>query len=253
MKSADEPLAKMTSNDKILLVLTLFANAVRPDDYVEELRHRCNFTKKAYVCTKFRLFDYMEHEGLLPETTPKAMGGFVRLVKMERQSVDPGLFPESRYFGGDSELMKIVKFVQRKAARFLENQAMSLALPEGAEIVDVDSTGKGGGKKKEMLIPLIMLFKLFKIKVLVSLVLLSVLFIKKTILLTAMFLPSVIQSIKNHCKTSYHVVPHHIEEEHHDHDVSGAGWGYTGYGHGNEFERRRLQRAHIRTRFYNGR
>ncbi|XP_045473886.1 uncharacterized protein LOC123680163 [Harmonia axyridis] len=228
----------MTRISLVLLVFTLLANLVRPDDYVEELKHRCNFTRKAYACTKYRLFELMDHEGLLPENTPKSFGGLVRLVKIERQNYDVGLFGEARYYGGDSELMKIIKYVQRKAVKFLEGQAMSFALPDGARVVDVEDNEvagdearrkKGeGGKKKEMLIPLIMLFKLFKIKVLVSLVLLSVLFIKKTILLTAMFLPSVIQSIKNHCKTSYHVVPHHIEDEHHEHDISGAGWGYSG-------------------------
>ncbi|KAL3268095.1 hypothetical protein HHI36_007222 [Cryptolaemus montrouzieri] len=242
----------MTS--KLLLIFTLFANAVRSDDYVDELGKRCNSTRRSYSCTKYKLFDYLDHYSLNPDNAPRTLGGFVRFVKMGQAKIDTGVFQESRHFGRDSEVMKIVKFLQRKADRFLGGQGLAFSLPDGAEILEIDNNGldgeEGRGKKqskksKEMLIPLIMLFKLFKIKVLVSLVLLAVLFIKKTILLTAMFLPSVIQSIKNHCKLSYHVVPHHVEEEHHEHDLSGTGWGYSGYGHGHDWDKSRLQRVSL--------
>lgn len=95
------------------------------------------------MCSKYRLLDYMDHEALVAENSPKALGGFVRLVKTNPQNLDVGIFPESRYYGGDSELMKIIKFVQRRAVKFLENQAISFALPEGTQLLDVETNSIG--------------------------------------------------------------------------------------------------------------
>ncbi|KAK9885988.1 hypothetical protein WA026_014774 [Henosepilachna vigintioctopunctata] len=204
-------------SSKYIVILAIFANAARSDDYVDELQQRCNITMKSYSCTKYKLFDFLDRYGLVPDNAPRTLGGFVRFVKLATPKIDTGMFQKSRYLVGDTETMKIIKFAQRKVDQFLGSQGLAFLLPEGAAILDVDSNSldegesrgrKKGSKKKEMLIPLIMLFKLFKIKVLVTLVLLAVLFIKKQSLsLRCFFLQLFSQSrtIVNYLTTWYHI------------------------------------------------
>lgn len=65
---------------------------------------------------------------------------------------------------------------------------------------------------------------MFKVKVLLAVAIGALLFIKKTILLAALYLPSVLHSIKVSCK---HPAPVYHHEDHHDiHEA-----------YGNEYER----------------
>lgn len=86
-----------------------------------------------------------------------------------------------------------------------------------------DSEGKvesrGKKKKASMLIPIIMLFKLFKVKVMLALVLGGVIFIKKALMFVLLLAPSYLQMLKV-CKIPHHP---HIEE----HDFGGTGYGYA--------------------------
>lgn len=84
--------------------------------------------------------------------------------------------------------------------------------------------GRGKKKKAELLLSILTLFKIFKVKVLLGVALLAILFIKKTLLLGALYLPSVLQSIKSSCKGH-----HYVHEDHDIHD--GFGKEYEYYHH----------------------
>lgn len=64
----------------------------------------------------------------------------------------------------------------------------------------------------------------------VAMVLASLVFIKKAIMLAALILPSILQHLKHCSKTHYvHHQPYHHVEDMHEHDDFGGGGGYGGY------------------------
>lgn len=75
-----------------------------------------------------------------------------------------------------------------------------------------------------MLVPLVILLKLFKIKIMLALVLFGVLFIKKALLFILFLAPSYLQMLKV-CKVQHYP---HVEE----HDFGSTGYGYAHGGHG---------------------
>ncbi|KAK4875546.1 hypothetical protein RN001_011968 [Aquatica leii] len=160
----------------------------------------------------------------------------VRIIKMERlYNNGPDFFPTARQAPTDSEFTKFMKFAQRQANYYLGTQGLAVNLPEGAEVIENSLVEEGRGKKKkvtQVLLPLIMLLKLFKIKVMLAIVLASVLFIKKAVLLAAIILPSALQYLKQCASHSrhHHHAPYHFE--HDDHDDG----GYYG-GYGKDYER----------------
>lgn len=83
--------------------------------------------------------------------------------------------------------------------------------------------GRGKKKKIELLLSILTLFKVFKVKVLLAVALAVLIFIKKTILLGALYFPSILHSIKASCKSHAY-----IHEDHHDvHE--GYGKDYENY------------------------
>lgn len=99
-----------------------------------------------------------------------------------------------------------------------------------------DIASRGKKKKVDLLLQLVTLFKVFKIKVLVALALLGILVIKKILIAAAIILPSIVHSIKMHCKASAMGNAYHHYEEHDDHPAFhgisgfGGGYGHSGYG-----------------------
>ncbi|XP_069679290.1 uncharacterized protein [Periplaneta americana] len=231
------------------------------DSYLDESYDTCLATRNSLSCFKYKALRYLhkvaspaldvrskvsDSEGL------KVLGSTVRLViipeKMaaSKDSVK-ALFPDSQPRSSDSELEKLYKFVLREAERFARSHALSVRIPTGSStsrdieaadsprIVDEEdlnkdlqeedrATAEGRGKKKKLalLLPLLLFFKL---KVLLVPILLSVLFIKKLLILAAVLFPSLLSLVK-FCKP------------HHGHSYSGWSSGpdssaeySTGYGH----------------------
>lgn len=89
--------------------------------------------------------------------------------------------------------------------------------------------GRGKKKKALVLLPLLILFKLFKVKILMALVLASLIFIKKAIMLGALVLPTILQHLKHCSKPDHfhhgHSTPYHHVEEHQE-DYGGYGKEY---------------------------
>lgn len=79
-------------------------------------------------------------------------------------------------------------------------------------------------KKEDIILPLIILFKLFKVKVLVAIAVAILLFLKKAVLVAAIILPSIWHSIKV-CKTHHHHPHHHGE---YIEEIDAGNYGYYG-------------------------
>ncbi|KAF5290227.1 hypothetical protein FQA39_LY14781 [Lamprigera yunnana] len=235
-----------------LFVLTIFAaRFVRSemDDYIKESRQECKATNDLFPCAKYRTLRYLTTLGDYYYLSSGNDTNPVRLIKMERfYSNGPEFFPTARQSTADTEFTKFVKFAQRQANYYLGTQGLAVNLPDGAEVIENSLVEEGRGKKKKVtmiLLPLIMLFKLFKIKVMVAIVLASVLFIKKAILLAAIILPSALQYLKQCAANSrhHHHTPYHFDHDDHD-DVGGYGGGY-----GKDYER--AYNAYVKSRIGN--
>ncbi|KAF2897361.1 hypothetical protein ILUMI_08814, partial [Ignelater luminosus] len=231
-----------------LLSLFLIVKFVRSevDEYLYESQQQCSTKNNLLSCAKYRTLRYLTtigHQyGIIGNETSDSP---VRLIKMDRYHQEPELFPTARQLPGDSEFTKFLKFAQRQLNYYMGTQGIVFDLPEGAEILEQNRSygvEEGRGKKKKaaiVLMPLIILFKLFKIKIMVAMVLASLVFIKKAIMLAALILPSILQHLKHCSKTHYvHHPPVHHHEDVHDHEDFGGGLsgGYYG-GYSKDYER----------------
>ncbi|KAB0794501.1 hypothetical protein PPYR_11340 [Photinus pyralis] len=225
-----------------VLTIILTAKFVRSemDDYIKESRQECKATNDIFPCTKYRTLRYLTTLGDYYYSSSGNDTSPVRIVKMERlYDNGPDFFPTARQSTADTEFTKFVKFVQRQANYYLGTQGLAFNLPEGAEVIENSLVEEGRGKKKKVtmiLLPLIILFKLFKIKLMLAIVLASVLFIKKAVLLAAIILPTALQYLKqcSHGRQPHHFHPtpyHHFE--HDDHEEP----SYGGYGYGKDYDR----------------
>ncbi|GLV32681.1 hypothetical protein CBL_00612 [Carabus blaptoides fortunei] len=206
------------------------------DEYITEVQENCKARSDFYACGKYEFAKYISKK--VTGNPTKVINGVMEFITVEQPETTANLFPATRQMSGDSEFKKFVKFLQRQTDAFLGSRALSISLPDSAKIVNpdepnnelVESKVESRGRKKKkaaLLIPLIILFKLFKVKVLVAAVLFGVLFIKKALILLFIVAPSYLQTLKI-CKTQQH--PHaHVEE--HDFGGTGYGYGHTAHAH----------------------
>ncbi|KAF5296735.1 hypothetical protein FQR65_LT10171 [Abscondita terminalis] len=235
----------------ILLTIIFATRFVRSemDEYIMESRQECKETNDLFPCAKYRTLRYLTTLGDYYYSSSGNDSSPVRLIKMERfYDNEPEFFPTARQAPTDSEFTKFIKFAQRQANYYLGTQGLALNLPEGAEVIENGLVEEARGKKKKVtmiLLPLLMLLKLFKIKIMVAVILASVLFIKKAILLAALILPSVLHYLKQcaaHSKPHFHHTPYHFDHDDHD-----DGHYYGGYG--KDYER--AYNAYVKSRIGN--
>lgn len=198
------------------------------DEYVAEAATTCQRQQDMFSCGKYKLLKYLDT--VSSDTVLVTNSTYpVQLVRIHNPDETGTFFPESRDLNKDGELGKMMKFLQKRADRFLRTQGVSVPLPEGFRVIDDDddeednAVGRGRVQKKRGMISLLTLFGVFKVKVLLALALMGIFFIKKVILLGALVLPSFLHNLKASCK---HAVSHHIGhsghgEEYHD-DYYGA-------------------------------
>ncbi|KAH0819635.1 hypothetical protein GEV33_003156 [Tenebrio molitor] len=105
-------------------------------------------------------------------------------------------------------------------------------------------------EKKSIFLPLLILFKVFKLKIMVHMVLVGVIIIKKMLLAAAIFLPGALAAIKAHCKQQqFHVVPYHVDEDHythsHEHEHEPSGFGASGFDDDKHFWAHKKKYSHL--------
>lgn len=96
----------------------------------------------------------------------------------------------------------------------------------------LESHSRGKKKRTDLLIQLLTLFKIFKVKVLVAVALAGIFFIKKILILAAIYLPSVLHSLKMSCRPTVSHAYHAPEEFHggFEADYGSSYAGHSAYG-----------------------
>ncbi|XP_059468632.1 uncharacterized protein LOC132192612 [Neocloeon triangulifer] len=188
------------------------------DAYLEDARIACE-RKDAIACAKHRALSYLDAVAAGQVSSARAFNSMfsplsaagVRLVKVPSEGAEDApfeLFDDVEQRSDDSEVAKLWKFGLRQVERFARKYAVAVAVPEtnaglvprviSEDDVNAIESGESRGKKKklQLLLPLLILFKFFKLKVLLIPILLGVLAIKKILLLAAVFLPSIVGLLK---------------------------------------------------------
>ncbi|GJQ85490.1 GPRNPY2 [Trypoxylus dichotomus] len=229
---------------KLLTLVAVYSyviSVVHCDAYIEESKGYCDARRDLFACAKYRVLNYIANyteNSIIVNTN-----GPLKLIRVDDVEGEQSFFANApRYYSEDGEFSKFIKFVQRQINHFLNHQGIVISLPQGARLIDFSAEFKEASatrskkKKADLLLQLVTLFKVFKIKVLVAIALVGILFIKKVLLAAAFVLPSIIHNIKMHCKAAAASNTYHHFEDHDDHIPYGAwnglggGYGHSGYG-----------------------
>lgn len=165
------------------------------DNYVIEAKSDCDSSKSIISCFKYRLGRYLwsfQLDALNFDKRATDGNEFYEFVALNSTNTDSELFPEARYTAGEGELTKGYNFVKRAISHFAANNGIRLGIDEDSGIQiesapgddeDEIETGRGKFHKKllkkkkkklKIIFPIIAMMKLFGIKILLKLVLLSI-------------------------------------------------------------------------------
>ncbi|KAF4528605.1 hypothetical protein B566_EDAN009209 [Ephemera danica] len=199
------------------IVLASQVTSVTGDLYIDEAYNGCQ-TKDTFSCAKYRALTYIHKLALGHVSTGRGFNQLpmlenVRLIRLpETNKAQEEVYElfDAVPRSSDSELMKFYRFGLREVERFARTYAVAVAVPESQTglvprfITEDDlqqgraleDESRGKKKKLQLLLPLLILFKFFKLKVLLIPILLGVLAIKKILILAAIFLPSILSVLK---------------------------------------------------------
>ena len=118
----------------LLFVFFLVVGA-KTDDYIDEVQGRCFASNRSYSCAKYELFKYIDdyHLGNVSLTSDSSVK-FITIPSANTSELN--IFGKGRYFQRDSEFLKVLKFVKRRAAKFVREQGVSWELPDEVEVVE---------------------------------------------------------------------------------------------------------------------
>ncbi|XP_048505467.1 uncharacterized protein LOC105685690 [Athalia rosae] len=186
--------------------------------YVDECRTDCARLRDPFACGKYRAVQWIHN---LTSEKDIRYGSF-RLIKLSSSPVDDPVLPEVPKFRGFGRYSKFLNFVRSSAEEMLTRRAIvytieqrqsARSLSSGPMIMDTDElndfveTGRSGDdrlfkKKKKglaVILPILILLKLLKMKLLLLPIFLGVHFIKKILLIGALAIPSILANLK-YCK-----------------------------------------------------
>ncbi|XP_050304362.1 uncharacterized protein LOC126741929 [Anthonomus grandis grandis] len=116
---------------RIAVLLFVIKAINSTDDYVKDLKRKCSKTKRPFFCMTLRLAQFVQdfdYDG--PHNSA------VKIVKIKRQEVDTSdILPRPRYISNDSETDKFIKFLQRKLLDFLSTHGIAFEVPTGVRVV----------------------------------------------------------------------------------------------------------------------
>lgn len=185
--------------------------------YVDECKADCARHRDPFTCGKFRAVQWLHNL-----TTNKDIHyGSIRFIRVSTTTEEPILpqIPKFRGFGSYSKFLNFLRYsaedmlTSRALVYTVEQSASSRSLSSGPLILDTEeldefvesersAEGRLHKKKKKALsivLPLLILLKVIKLKLLLIPILIGVHFIKKIILLGALALPSILANLK-YCK-----------------------------------------------------
>lgn len=196
--------------------------------YVERCRADCASHKDLISCGKFRVVRWLNDIAREKEFKYGAIR-IVRIPSLSQQPVIPKL-PESRAF--KSGIMEALNFVRDTAEDLITKRAFVYTIDNTASarsfgtmpmILDEDQLARmesrgisdaawrGIKQKKALILPLLILFKLMKLKLWIVPIFLAVHFIKKILVIASILVPILFTRLKI-CKVSQ---PHHQGYPHH--------------------------------------
>lgn len=196
--------------------------------YVERCRADCASHKDLITCGKFRVVRWLNDIAREKEFKYGAIR-IVRIPSLSQQPVIPKL-PESRAF--KTGIMEALNFVRDTAEDLITKRALVYTIDNTVSarsfgtmpmIVDEDQLARmesrgisdaawrGIKHKKALILPLLILFKLMKLKLWIVPIFLAVHFIKKILVIASILLPILFTRLKI-CKVSQ---PHHQGYPHH--------------------------------------
>ncbi|KAL1137936.1 hypothetical protein AAG570_009631 [Ranatra chinensis] len=234
----------------VLLSVVSFGGSLEPpvdeDAYLGEQRELCQKDGGFFQCSKFRLLAAVDR---LFATEEVSMGRHLRLVPTPRSQLvrlmgEPYEFSATQR-SSDSQLTRLFKFLSRRAERFVKSRSIELKLsPEitnggryqprfvdeiYSEIDAIEDKNEKPYKRtelKRLLIPLLVVLKLFKLKLLIFLpFIFGLASFKKLLALGAILLPVFLGYFKL-CKPD-------------------LGLGYGSFGHSSFYHR-----PPLRTHYY---
>ncbi|ALC46839.1 Osi1 [Drosophila busckii] len=157
------------------------------DVYIARNQRQCFETRNLVSCIKYKASKLIwklatNGMGFFPNEYERAVGTqpqrWLRFVQLGEPANDIVVFNDAKSLAGDSELLRIYKFLKRAVETFGRNHGLQLALSNesGARVLD-ESDGRGHRKKKKWLIilPLIILMKIAHLKMTLVTLLLGVL------------------------------------------------------------------------------
>ncbi|XP_066247876.1 uncharacterized protein [Euwallacea similis] len=206
-------------------VLLFFIRAViSTDEYVKDLRKKCMKTKRPFFCVTFRIAKYVqEFDYHGPPYGP------LKLVKIKQEGLAVGdLLPTPRFVSTDTEWDKFVKFLQRKLVNFVTSHGIAFEVPQGIQVVGERSFSEVEGtiqdkshegppsssekhnkhhhnisKEEKKLIwwitPILLLIKLYMLKVALHTILFGVVVLKLLVFKGALWLPYLAHEVKRVC------------------------------------------------------
>ncbi|KAH8310520.1 hypothetical protein KR044_001765 [Drosophila immigrans] len=155
------------------------------DVYIARNQRECFETRNLVSCIKYKASKLIwklatNGMGFFPNEYERELDKprLLRLVQLGEPAEDIMVFNDAKSLEGDSELMRIYKFLKRSFETFGRNHGLQLALPKetGARVLD-ETESRGARKKKKWLIilPLIILMKIAHLKATIVTLLLGVL------------------------------------------------------------------------------
>lgn len=126
-----------------LLSFILIVKFVRSevDEYLNESQQQCYKKNNLFSCAKYRTLKYLTtigHQyGIIGNDTSDSP---VRLIQLKRYHEEPELIATARQLPGDSEFTKFLKFAQRQVTYYMGTQGIVFDLPEGAEVIQQNTT-----------------------------------------------------------------------------------------------------------------
>lgn len=192
---------------RVLLALTIIQTVQASEDrYLRYVKDSCFLRGEALSCLKYKALKIVTRtifgNSHLNETIKaNQMISFVPLddetiAKLSiKEKVDVSDKPRSFL----SEWTEIAKYFMKHIQEFFKMNALKVNLPEGARTIEdeeVDENARGKKKKLAILIPLLTLLATIKTKFLLVPIFLAVMLIKKLLLAAALFVPSLLSTLK---------------------------------------------------------
>ncbi|KAJ2940083.1 hypothetical protein O0L34_g14120 [Tuta absoluta] len=207
------PSTRTSSSLVFFILLSIQQISSSEDGYLRFVKDGCFIRGEALACVKYKALKIAKKtifgEDMNANETIRA-NQVISFVPLDEETVkELSVKEEAEVLASEprsilSEWTELAKYFLKLMKDFFKMKGLKVDLPDGArtieekEDLDIDDS-RGRRKKLALIVPLITLLAAVKTKLMLIPILLAVLFIKKLLLIAALFLPSLLNTLK-HCK-----------------------------------------------------